>query len=345
MTTRFSAIRLTLNAVELIQDTVDPSAGGGVAAPVGSFYLRSGTGQAWLKTGAGDTAWTQLATGSPQGGEAFGAGTDGNVTIAAGTTTLTRSMFYNNLTIDAGGILKPDGFQIFVASTLAWNGEINADGSIGAAGAAGGAGGNAAWQTSGRVLPGSHQGGAGGGFTGGTAGANATDTPDASVYSGTGGNGGDGITVGGRGAGGTCTPTAAVHGGMPYYQCAVNGRYPDNSVWSVGPGGGGGGGAGGAGNTGGGGGGGGGYPVVCARILAGSGGFLRARGGGGGAGGTGGTGPTGGGGGGMGGISVLVYQSGSLPTIQVTGGAGGAQFGGGANGSNGSDGRSLVFQI
>ena len=35
----------------------------------------------------------------------FGVGYDGDVTIAAGTTTLSREMQYNNLTIAAGGIL------------------------------------------------------------------------------------------------------------------------------------------------------------------------------------------------------------------------------------------------
>lgn len=42
--------------------TADPSAGGGVAAPIGSSYIRdnSGTGELWFKTGAADTAWTQV---------------------------------------------------------------------------------------------------------------------------------------------------------------------------------------------------------------------------------------------------------------------------------------------
>lgn len=40
--------------------TVDPSAGVGVAAALGSLALRRDIGQLWLKTGAGDTAWTQF---------------------------------------------------------------------------------------------------------------------------------------------------------------------------------------------------------------------------------------------------------------------------------------------
>jgi len=41
--------------------TVDPSAGGGVAAKEGSVYLRygAGAGQIWYKTAAADTGWTQ----------------------------------------------------------------------------------------------------------------------------------------------------------------------------------------------------------------------------------------------------------------------------------------------
>jgi hypothetical protein len=41
---------------------VVPSAGGGVAAPVGSIYMGVGVGATYLKTGAADTAWTALAT-------------------------------------------------------------------------------------------------------------------------------------------------------------------------------------------------------------------------------------------------------------------------------------------
>jgi len=55
-----TADQIRLHAVDLLQQAADPSAGGGVAAAIGSFYLRSGTGQAWLKTGAGNTAWTKL---------------------------------------------------------------------------------------------------------------------------------------------------------------------------------------------------------------------------------------------------------------------------------------------
>jgi hypothetical protein len=48
----------------------------------------------------------------------FGGGTDGNVTISSGTTTLTQDMAYNNLTINGTGKLNPNGFRIFVRGIL-----------------------------------------------------------------------------------------------------------------------------------------------------------------------------------------------------------------------------------
>ena len=53
----------------------------------------------------------------------FGAGTDGSVTIngssgSGGTVTLANDMFYNDLTIDSGGILYLNGYRIFVNGTL-----------------------------------------------------------------------------------------------------------------------------------------------------------------------------------------------------------------------------------
>lgn len=42
--------------------SADPSAASGVAAPLGSLYLRSGTAQLWLKTSAPNTGWTRMAT-------------------------------------------------------------------------------------------------------------------------------------------------------------------------------------------------------------------------------------------------------------------------------------------
>lgn len=61
-TTDLAADRIRLKAAELVSGTVDPSAGGGFAALLASFYLQpsGGVGAAWLKTGAGDASWTKL---------------------------------------------------------------------------------------------------------------------------------------------------------------------------------------------------------------------------------------------------------------------------------------------
>ena len=51
------------DTTEIRSGTVDPSAGAGVVAPVGSSYHRTTDGSLWMKTAAGDTAWTALGTG------------------------------------------------------------------------------------------------------------------------------------------------------------------------------------------------------------------------------------------------------------------------------------------
>ena len=55
-----TAQQILLNTVSLINQSADPSAGGGVSAAIGSLVLRSGIGQIWLKTGVGNTAWQKF---------------------------------------------------------------------------------------------------------------------------------------------------------------------------------------------------------------------------------------------------------------------------------------------
>jgi len=62
------------------------------------------------------------------GSTAFGDGRDGNVTISS-TTTLTRDMYYNDLTINAD--LLPKNYRIFVRGTLSGSGRIVASGANG----------------------------------------------------------------------------------------------------------------------------------------------------------------------------------------------------------------------
>lgn len=63
----------------------------------------------------------------------------------AGTTTLTRDMYYNNLTITSPAVLDPAGYRIFVKSTFSGDGTINRNGNVGWAGWAGWWAGGTAW--------------------------------------------------------------------------------------------------------------------------------------------------------------------------------------------------------
>jgi hypothetical protein len=74
-------------------------------------------------TGITVTPGTNTLTIASTGGSSpdsmwFGDGSDGNVTISSGTTTMTRDMYYNNLTISGTGSLNSGQFRIFVAGTL-----------------------------------------------------------------------------------------------------------------------------------------------------------------------------------------------------------------------------------
>lgn len=127
----------------------------------------------------------------------FGDGSDGDVTINA-NTTLTRDMFYDDLTVDATKILTTAGFRIFAKGTLTNNGTIRCDGGDAVADVAGdapakgsigggGAGGNGAISGAGNDYGGG--GGAGGGVL-----LIAAKTIDNSggVISANGGDGADG---------------------------------------------------------------------------------------------------------------------------------------------------------
>ena len=53
----------------------------------------------------------------------YGGGQDGTVVIAS-NTSLTRDMYYDNLTINSGSHLNTNGFKVFVKNTLTVNGSI-----------------------------------------------------------------------------------------------------------------------------------------------------------------------------------------------------------------------------
>lgn len=254
----------------------------------------------------------------------FGNGVDGDVTIS-GTTTLTREMYYNNLTVNTGQILNTAGFRIYVKGTftLTGTGSVQCKGGNGGNGTGsvggGGVGGTAPYTTQRfpfQPVPG---GGGDGGATGGAGTANGGASPAGQaialslagttnypiqLYVGAGATGG-----GGHGA----TPTAGLAGTPTYIFYGAVGKAGGTAT-----------GAASAALGGGGGGAGGGCMVIYAKTISGSGSFSVV-------GGTGGNGMTssttysGNGSGGNGG-SVTVYyrtQSSWTGTLVATGGSAG----------------------
>jgi hypothetical protein len=161
----------------------------------------------------------------------FGDGSDGDVTISA-NTTLTSDMFYNNLTIQTGKTLNPNGFRIFVKDTLTFEGtgKIIGNGGNGSAGtnggglgtASGGAGGTAA-NTAGS-LPASLAGNAGGIGSSTTpgAGSSANVAKGVGVAGSAGGTGGTGNGGAGAAGGAAGTITGTVYNKLNNFISAYN---------------------------------------------------------------------------------------------------------------------------
>jgi hypothetical protein len=273
----------------------------------------------------------------------FGDGSDGDVTIAAGTTTLTRETHYNNLTLAANAILKPAGFRIFVRGTLTFGtaSSINDDGNNAAAQVAG------AGLASRGYLGG--QGGAGGdgwrlvgtGLANGNIGSSsgAASSLNNSNLAPTGGLGGNSSTrTGGNpGAAAQAAPSQKWSGRWQ------DGRY-SGGAYSGGSGGGGGAititaftsGA----FVSGGGGGGGGIVWVSAKDISGGGTGFSAKGGNGASASLGvGTGNCAGGGGGGGGCVTVICKTYTSFTVSVAGGTGGIAASSGGVSTDGAAGR------
>lgn len=143
----------------------------------------------------------------------FGDCSDGDVTISAGTTTLTRDMYYNNLTINGTGILSVQNQRVFVCGTLdltaAPAGAITGAGNNGGNGAAGG-GAGAAGATLGVGTNLTGRAGTAGGAGATTAGAQAGAASGGSVVTGAAGASGGAGGAGGGGAGGAQRNQTAV---------------------------------------------------------------------------------------------------------------------------------------
>jgi hypothetical protein len=279
----------------------------------------------------------------------LGDGSDGSPTFDGAATilglvpsgnvyTLTRDLFLDSPTINNGVTIKLAGYSFICKGTCTLNGVIERNGNNAVNSSSGLVGAQGAALTGGR-LPGSGAGGAGvNANINGNAAGNISGTPQG--YTNSGGTGGSG-TGGSGGLGGTSTEAAAGGGGWRVASQAMKGRNWTETLFSIGPGGGGG--AGNSGSPSGSGGGGGGWGVAGAKQFTGS-GSMQAKGGNGGNAFNGG-GNSGGGGGGVGGVFVVVYVTGTAPTVSVTGGSPGTGVGTGTNGNSGGAGISLILRL
>jgi hypothetical protein len=295
----------------------------------GTDYLIAGS-SITLSTGSSGAV---TISGGPVGfGSAitWGDGADGDVTITAGTSSLARDMYYNSLTVQSGGLLKPAGFRIFVKTftQVDSGGSINDNGNdAGVPPAIGGALSAIGW-----MQLASGGGGLGRNSTGvGSAGASVTNAITT-----------NGTAFARGGAGGSATSPSSVGGtGGP---ASLGTTIPGQRLFTIfqtfrgylgaifnGTTGGGGGGVditfGGTGTSGGGGGAGRGVWIASKTIILN--GTISANGGNGAnAVGTG-LARVGGGGGGAGGMVVIqtTTPEASLTNVTVNGGAAGADFG------------------
>jgi hypothetical protein len=296
------------------------------------IYLDSTTNKVRISQNGG--AYVDMVQATPL--SLYGDGSDGDVTLGPGTTTLVREMYYNNLTVPVGSTLATGNHRVFVRGTATIDGIIQNNGGNGG-NAASGAGGSA----------GAVAGGNAGPIRSGTSGSlgrsgNGTGTSSTGKTVRLGGAGGAGGAAGINAGGGTSVSPAPVDNeggpnpiknlGNALLMCAFNLGFLTEAS-SAGQGGGSG-----AGDSatsgGGGGGGGGGSCVLVARTIAGT-GTHRALGGNGGT-GFAGTSQGGGGGGGGGGIVVTISDNASTLTDSVAAGTGGAGAGGGGAGVDGA---------
>ncbi len=282
----------------------------------------------------------------------FGDGSDGDIVLdgsasfgmmsgpSSNVYVLTRELYANNLTINSGVTLKPDGYRIFVKNTINGAGIIDASGNPGGNGSGGTGGGGASAVGSGpfKSAPGKTGGNSATNFgTGGQSGTTGN-------IGNPGAKGGDSANNGGGSAGPVASKTA------PHREKWAAFLFRDFDLTQRVPAGSGSGASGcrpffsgGSGITGGGGGGSGssgGIIWIAARIWAGT--FtIQAPGGqGGNAGNSSGSNMVGGngGGGGTGGISFFIYFKKTWTgTYSLAGGTGGAPGTGAAGTGNSGD--------
>ena len=249
----------------------------------------------------------------------YGNGADGDATITS-NTTLTKDMYYDNLTINATFDLNADGYRVYCKSSFVINGTLSNNG-------------NTATDQNGASA--TNSGTLGVGATGGGA-----ENPGSGGVNSLGGVAGKGGDDGGSsgGSGGVPLAPGVLVGGINLLTSPLGMHsMADSNLNPVNGGGGGGGGAESPSN-GGGGGSGGGVVFVAAPTITGS-GSIDAIGGS----GHNGFGPAGGGGGGGGGgVVVTITDVASAVTVDVGGGSGGTGIGGADPGVAGSVGNSYL---
>lgn len=315
----------------------------------------------------------------------FGDGSDGSatcdgstavagMTLGGSTYTMTRDVYFVDLTINTSIILEPSGYRIFVLGTLTMNGTIQRNGNAGGVGGNGdtiiSTGGTAGAALADGYLKGSlaGQAGANGPTANQNNGNNGVATTNSigssGVAGGTGGTNEVGVGGGTGGTGGTATPSnvrliANWHLATLLDVSSSGATVKFDNSASSGSGGSGRADSSRSGGAGGGSGSAGGIVAIYARaIVIGAAGIIQALGGAGGAGGIGWpvagdtTGGGGGGGGGNGGQIILVYNTlTNSGSISVTGGAGGAggtataPAGAGGDGTAGATGTIYQFQV
>lgn len=261
----------------------------------------------------------------------FGDGSDGDLTITSGTTTINGIKKYNNVTINNGAILTHDtnrALSLFVKGTLTINGTINLNGKS-------------------NVFNGSRcgAGGGGGGGGGNTSGSGSSGTAGGYGHYATSGSAGAAGPSGVVGSGGGSGSISQYVSDFVFCGCDCgvvggNGGESGNAGGIVG-------GVGGAG--------GGCISIFAKNIIFGASGSITANGSNGGSGNNsvgihdGGSG--GGGGGSGGGISIVYVTMTGSPSTSVSGGNGGAGgisssgYGGRNGGSGGSGSSGTIISI
>ena len=297
----------------------------------------------------------------------FGDGSDGALSIASGTTTLTRDMYYSSLTITGTGILRPVGYHVYVSGVCDFSNApasaINFNGNNGSAGATAGTGGAGGATVANGAIAGSNAGtvGGAGGTAAGVQGGTGTGTAPQQ-------GGANGATLvggsGSGGAGGAARGAVTPSGSLTMHRWIVD-ELKAAALLTAGISGNGGNGGGGDGTSGAGGGGGGAGAgnlwLSCQtinRASAGNAGVVAVNGGNGGHGGSAIAGNRGGGSagsGGGGGWAFVAYryltgtaQSNLITSNGGAGGTGGAGFGtgtGGGGSGGGNGGRITVFNV